>query len=97
MSYWKRLVKFLTNGLSVAGLEDSVASLDGSGVRAKDSRGRYVADYKSTVDVNEAYKDGKTPTKKNKRTRTKNKYKGVQKSKSQNRRGRPRGSTNKKK
>ena len=92
MSYWKRLVKFLTNGLSVAGLEDSVASLDGSGVRAKDSRGRYVADDKSTVDVNEAYKDGKTPTKK-----TKNKYKGSQKPKSRNRRGRPRGSTNKKK
>jgi hypothetical protein len=79
MSYWKKFVEFLTTGLSTAGLE-------GSGVRAKDSKGRFVADDKSTVDVNEAYKDGKTPVKKNKRTRTKRKG-----------RGRPKGSKNKKK
>jgi len=88
MSYWKKLVEFLTNGLSVSDLE-------GSGVRAKDSKGRFVADDKSTVDVNEAYKDGKTPTKKNKKTRTKNKYKSIQNPKSRNRRVRPRGSKNK--
>ena len=58
MSYWKKFVGFLTKGLSTVGLE-------GSGVRAKDSKGRYVADDKSTDDVNEAYKDGKTPANKN--------------------------------
>ena len=83
MSYWKRIVNFLVG--------------PGDGVRAKDSKGRFVADDKSTVDVNEAYKDGKTPVKKKTKTRTKNKYKGSQKPKSRNRRGRPRGSTNKKK
>ena len=80
MSYWKKLVQFLVGP---------------SGVRAKDSKGRYVADDKSTVDVNEAYKDGKTPVKRKTRVRTKNKYKGSQKPKSRNRRGRPRGSKNK--
>ena len=39
MSYWKKLVQFLVGS-------------QGSGVRAKDSKGRYVADDKSTVDVN---------------------------------------------
>ena len=91
MSYWKKLVEFLVGP-------------QGSGVRAKDSKGRYVADDKSTVDVNEAYEDGKTPAKKNKRTRTKGKYneaslryKGGRKPKSNRSRGRPRGSKNKKK
>ena len=42
-----------------------------SGVRARDSRGRFVADYKSTPNVNEAYADGKTPTKKRGRGRPK--------------------------
>ena len=88
MSYWKKFVEFLTKGLSVSGLE-------GSGVRAKDSKGRFVADDKSTVNVNEAYKDGKTPVKRNKRTQTKGK--GSQKPKSKKGRGRPKGSKNKKK
>jgi len=35
-----------------------------SGVRARNSKGRYVADDKSTPNVNEAYVDGKTPKKK---------------------------------
>ena len=48
MNYWNKLVKFLIGST-------------GSGVRAKDSKGRYIADDKSTVDVNEAYEDGKTP------------------------------------
>ena len=47
MSYWKRFVEFLVSS--------------GSGVRAKDAEGRFVADDKSTPDVNEAYVDGKTP------------------------------------
>jgi len=35
-----------------------------SGVRARNDKGRFVADDKSTKDVNEAYVDGKTPKRK---------------------------------
>jgi len=35
-----------------------------SGVRARNSKGHYVADDKSTPNVNEAYVDGKTPKRK---------------------------------
>lgn len=35
-----------------------------SGVRARNSQGHYVADDKSTPNVNEAYVDGKTPKRK---------------------------------
>ena len=35
-----------------------------SGVRARNSKGHYVADDKSTPNVNEAYADGKTPKRK---------------------------------
>ena len=61
--------------------------------------GTFVADDKPTVDVNEAYEDGKPPVVKNKRTQTKGKSKGKgsQKSKSKKGRGRPKGSKNKKK
>ena len=53
----------------------------GSGVRAKDSRGRYIADDKSTAEVNEAYEDGKAPADRNKRARgKKGKYKADDKS-----------------
>ena len=53
----------------------------GSGVRAKDSRGRFIADDKSTAEKNEAYEDGKTPADRNKRARTKKgKYKADDKS-----------------
>ena len=53
----------------------------GSGVRAKDSRGRYIKDDKSTADVNEAYEDGKSPADRNKRARgPKGKYKADDKS-----------------
>jgi|TARA_B110000263_G_scaffold216132_1_gene201515 hypothetical protein len=72
MNYWKKFVEFLVG--------------PGDGVRAKDSKGRYIADDKSTVDVNEAYKDGKKP-----KTRAKKK---APKKKG---RGRPKGSKNKKK
>ena len=44
MSYWKKIVEFL---------------IGGSGDRARDSKGRFVPDDKSTTDRNEAYKDGK--------------------------------------
>ena len=64
---------------------------EGSGERAKDSRGRFIKDDKSTPDVNEAYKDGKKPPKK--KTRSK---KGGKKPKAKGR-GRPKGSKNKKK
>ena len=42
MSYWKRFVEFLVSS--------------GSGVRAKDAEGRFVADDKSTPDVDESKK-----------------------------------------
>ena len=72
MNYWNKLVKFLIG-------------TTGSGVRAKDSRGRFIADDKKTASVNEAYKDGKKPPSKARKTAAK---KG---------RGRPKGSKNKKK
>ena len=71
MSYWKRIVNFLVG--------------PGDGVRAKDSKGRFVADDKSTTDRNEAYKDGKKPQSKARKTAAK---RG---------RGRPKGSKNKEK
>ena len=59
-----------------------------TGERAKDSKGRFVADDKSTPSTNEAYKDGRKPTKKvtKKTTKTTTTKKG---------RGRPKGSKNK--
>jgi hypothetical protein len=72
MSYWKKLVDFLVG--------------PGDGVRARDSKGHYKADDKSTASVNEAYKDGKKPKAKAKKKATAKKG-----------RGRPKGSKNKKK
>ena len=72
MSYWKKLVDFLVG--------------PGDGVRARDSKGHYKADDKSTASVNEAYKDGKKP-----------KSKAKPKAKAKKGRGRPKGSKNKKK
>ena len=47
-----------------------------SGVRARDKKGRYKADDKATPNINEAYKDGKTPPKKRGRPKgSKNKVK----------------------
>jgi len=56
MSFWSKL--------------KSIFSSDASGERARDSKGRYVADDPKTA-RNEAYKDGKTPTKKRGRGRPK--------------------------
>ena len=39
---------------------------EASGVRARNAKGRFVADNPDTPDVNEAYVDGKTPTSKKK-------------------------------
>ena len=74
MNYWKRIVKFL------------VGPEDGDGVRARDTKGRYKADDKTTSSVNEAYKDGKKP-----------KAKATKKATAKKGRGRPKGSKNKKK
>ena len=52
MSFWKSLKAFLTP--------------IPSGKRAKDKKGRFIADDKSTPNVNEAYADGKKPAKKRK-------------------------------
>ena len=41
-------------------------NVEGSGVRARNKKGRFVADNPDTPDVNEAYVDGKTPTRKKK-------------------------------
>ena len=70
MSYWKKIVEFL---------------IGGSGDRARDSKGRFVPDDKSTTDRNEAYKDGKKPQSK------------ARKAAAKRGRGRPKGSKNKKK
>ena len=72
MNYWNKLVDFLVG--------------PGDGVRARDSKGHYKADDKSTASVNEAYKDGKKP-----------KSKAKPKAKAKKGRGRPKGSKNKKK
>ena len=71
MNYWNKIVEFFTLP-------------EGDGVRARDSKGRYKADDKKTASVNEAYKDGKTPKSKAKKTAPKKKG-----------RGRPKGSKNK--
>ena len=55
-----------------------------TGVRARNAKGQYVADDKSTPDVNEAYADGKTPKRK------------LRKKPAAKKRGRPKGSKNKK-
>ena len=55
-----------------------------SGVRARNKKGHYVADDKSTPDVNEAYVDGKTPKRKKAAPKAAPK-----------KRGRPKGSKNK--
>ena len=60
---------------------------EASGERARDTKGRYKSDDKKTPNVNEAYKDGKTPVSKTKST-TKSVKRG---------RGRPKGSKNKRK
>jgi len=52
MSFWKSLKAFLTP--------------IPSGERAKDKKGRFIADDKSTPNVNEAYADGKKPVRKRK-------------------------------
>ena len=72
MNYWNKLVDFLVG--------------PGDGVRARDSKGHYKADDKSTASVNEAYKDGKKP-----------KSRAKKKAPAKKGRGRPKGSKNKKK
>jgi hypothetical protein len=75
MGIWNKFVTFLIG--------------EPNGERARDNKGRYVADDKSTPDVNEAYTDGKTPTKKATKTKTTTTKKRG--------RGRPKGSKNKSK
>ena len=74
MGIWNKFVNFMVG--------------EPTGKRAKDSKGRYVADDKSTPNTNEAYKDGRKPAKKvvTKTTKTTATKKG---------RGRPKGSKNK--
>jgi hypothetical protein len=76
MSWYNKFVNFLIG--------------EPKGERARDGKGRYIADDKSTKDVNESYSDGRTPVKKKKAkakiTATTTKKKG---------RGRPKGSKNK--
>jgi hypothetical protein len=51
MSWWKKLV-------------DTVTGTERKQVRARNNKGRYVADDKSTPDVNEAYKTVRVKKKK---------------------------------
>ena len=60
---------------------------EASGVRARNSKGHFVKDDPKTPNVNEAYKDGKTPKRKRKPAAKKGPAK---------KRGRPKGSKNKK-
>ena len=73
MGIWNKFVNFMVG--------------EPTGERAKDSKGRYVADDKSTPNTNEAYKDGRKPVKKVKKT--------VSKTPVKKGRGRPKGSKNK--
>ena len=59
MSFWNKFVTFLIG--------------EPTGERARDSKGRYKADDKSTKNVNEAYKDGRTPKKRGRPKGSKNK------------------------
>ena len=72
MGLWNKFVTFLIG--------------EPSGERARDSKGRYIADDKSTPDKNEAYEDGRTP-----------KRKAKKKAPAKRGRGRPKGSKNKSK
>ena len=72
MGIWNKFVTFLIG--------------EPKGERARDGKGRYVADDKSTPNVNEAYSDGRTPKRKTKAKTTTTKKRG---------RGRPKGSKNK--
>jgi len=47
-------------------LKNMLGMGEASGVRARNAKGRYIADDKSTPDVNEAYVDGKKPKRKKK-------------------------------
>ena len=60
---------------------------EASGVRARNAKGHFVKDDPNTPNVNEAYADGKTPKRKRKPAAKKGPAK---------RRGRPKGSKNKK-
>ena len=73
MGIWNKFVTFLVGEPS-----------EPTGKRARNAKGRYVADDKSTPNVNEAYADGKTP-----------KRKTVKKTPAKRGRGRPKGSKNK--
>ena len=68
------------------GVDDTPAS----GVRARNKKGRYVADDKSTPNVNEAYADGKTPKRKPRKAPAKKK---AAPKKAPAKRGRPRKTT----
>ena len=59
MSFWNKIVTFLIG--------------EPTGERARDSKGRYKADDKSTKNINEAYKDGRTPKKRGRPKGSKNK------------------------
>lgn len=56
MSFWSRFVEFINS--------------EPTGERAKNDKGRFIADDKSTTDVNEAYVDGKKPVKSTRKPRT---------------------------
>lgn len=66
---------------------------EASGVRARNSKGHFVADDKSTPNVNEAYVDGKTPKRK---PRKKPVAKKAAPKKAPAKRGRPRKAATKK-
>lgn len=76
-----------------AWLKNMLGMGEPSGVRARNSKGRYVADDKSTPNVNEAYVDGQKP----KRKRKPAAKKATAKKAPAKKRGRPRKTAAKKK
>ena len=68
-------------------LKNMLGMGEASGVRARNAKGRFVADDPNTPNVNEAYVDGKKP---------KRKRKPAAKKAPAKKRGRPKGSKNKK-
>ena len=80
-NWLKKLITF--------GVDDTPAT----GVRARNSKGHYVADDKSTPNVNEAYTDGKTPAKKPRKARKAPAKKKAAPKKAPAKRGRPKKTT----
>ena len=68
MSFWKKFVKFITPPSKETEEVIKPKIIKKTPVvkpkRAKNKKGKFIADDKSTLDINEAWAGGKAPTKK---------------------------------